>query len=129
MRYYELIDEDGTILDGSPAMSALHSQKAASPITPAQFAHTNWEDFTEGNSRIRIMDIPVLGLAGRRYLLRIGTSLDEADDDCRRVQFFLFALVPFIIVAHAANAWIMAARSLRPLEKSQPPQNKSPHSI
>ncbi|HEU4415349.1 MAG TPA: ATP-binding protein [Candidatus Angelobacter sp.] len=117
MRYYELIDEDGTVLDGSRAMSALHPQKVASPITAAQFAHPNWEDFTEGNSRIRIMDVPVLGLAGHRYLLRIGTSLDEADDDCRRVQYFLFALVPFIIIAHAANAWIMAARSLQPLEQ------------
>ncbi|MGC2695709.1 MAG: ATP-binding protein [Candidatus Angelobacter sp.] len=118
MRYYELIDEDGTVLDASRAMSVLRSPTTSSvPITPAQFSHTNWENLTEGNSRIRIMDVPVLGLAGRPYLLRIGTSLDEADDDCRRVQYFLFMLVPFIVLAHAANAWIMATRSLRPLEQ------------
>jgi len=76
-----------------------------------------WQSLTIGDTRIRILDEPVLGLAGRHYVLRIGTSLDQADEDCRRLQMSLLILVPFIILAHAANAWIMASQALRPLER------------
>jgi signal transduction histidine kinase len=64
------------------------------------------------------MDMPVLGLGGRHYLLRIGSSLDLADDECHHLRLFLFALVPFIILAHAINAWLMAASSLNRLEQA-----------
>lgn len=115
MRYYELLDEEGRTLGSSRAMSALHLSPVSLPIS-VQPDHYTWQNLTAGNSRIRIMDMPVLGVAGRHYLLRIGSSLDLADDECRRLQIFLFALVPFIILAHAANAWIMATSSLRRLE-------------
>jgi signal transduction histidine kinase len=115
MRYYELLDEEGHTLDVSRAMSALHLP--ASPALPLSVPdRTTYQSVVAGDSRIRILDVPVLGPAGRHYLLRIGGSLDEADDDCRRLQLVLLALVPFIILAHAANAWIMASYSLRPLE-------------
>ncbi|HEY2497180.1 MAG TPA: ATP-binding protein [Candidatus Angelobacter sp.] len=116
MRYYELLDDEGHTLDASRAMSALHL-----PSTPdlalSQPDHTTWRTLTAGSTKIRILDEPVLGLAGRHYLLRIGVSLDEADEDCHRLQVFLLALIPFIILAHAANAWIMASHALRPLEQ------------
>ncbi|HEY1936612.1 MAG TPA: ATP-binding protein [Candidatus Angelobacter sp.] len=116
MRYYELLDDEGHTLDASRAMSALHL-----PSTPdlalSQPDHTTWRTLTAGTTKIRILDEPVLGLAGRHYLLRIGVSLDEADEDCHRLQVFLLALIPFIILAHAANAWIMASHALRPLEQ------------
>jgi heavy metal sensor kinase len=111
MRYYELLDDEGKRLDVSRAMSALHLP--AGPVSD----HFTWQSLTVGATHIRILDEPVLGLAGRHYLLRIGTSLDEADEDCRRLRLFLFSLVPFIILAHAANAWVMTAYSLRPLEQ------------
>lgn len=118
MRYYELLDDEGHTLDASRAMSALHLP--ASPALPLSLQpdHTTWQSLTAGNTRIRILDEPVLGLAGRHYLLRIGTSLDGADEDCHRLQVFLFALIPFIILAHAVNAWIMASYSLRRLERT-----------
>jgi signal transduction histidine kinase len=118
MRYYALLDDEGHTLDASRAMSALHLPSSTSLPISVQPDHFTWQSLTTGESRIRIMDMPVLGLAGRHYLLRIGTSLDEADEECHRLQFFLFVLVPFIILAHAANAWIMAAQSLRPLERT-----------
>jgi heavy metal sensor kinase len=118
MRYYALLDDDGHTLDASRAMSALHLPPGSALPASVQPDHTTWQSLEAGNSRIRVLDVPVLGLAGRRYLLRIGTSLDEADEECRHLQVFLFALVPFIILAHAINAWIMANHSLRPLERT-----------
>ncbi len=115
MRYYELLDDEGHTLDISHAMSTLHL-----PVSSAlpSSDHSVWQSVAAENTRIRILDVPVLGLAGRHYLLRIGTSLDESDEDCWRLRMFLFALIPFIILAHAANTLIMTSYSLRPLEQT-----------
>lgn len=115
MRYYELLDDEGHTLDISHAMAALHL-----PVSSAlpSSDHSVWQSVTAGNTRIRILDVPVLGLAGRHYLLRIGTSLDQTDEDCWRLRMFLFALIPFIILAHAVNALAMTSYSLRPLERA-----------
>jgi signal transduction histidine kinase len=114
MRYYELLDDEGHTLDISHAMAALHlPASAAVPFSD----HSVWQSVTAGNTHIRILDVPVLGLAGRHYLLRVGTSLDETDEDCWRLRMFLFALIPFIILAHAVNALAMTSYSLRPLEQ------------
>ena len=118
MRYYELLDDEGHTLDASHAMAALHLPASATLPQLAQSDHPIYQSVTAGDSHIRILDVPVLGPSGSHYLLRIGGSLDEADEDCRRLQMFLLALVPFIILAHAINAWIMASYSLRPLERT-----------
>jgi len=118
VRYYELLDEEGRTLAFSRAMSALHLPRVSSLPISVQPDHYTWQSLTTGDSRIRIMDMPVLGLQGRHYLLRIGSSLDLADDECHHLRLFLFALVPFIILAHAINAWLMAASSLRRLEQA-----------
>ena len=126
MRYYELLDDEGKTLDASRAMSALHLPASSIQPLSLQPDHNTWGTLSAGNTRIRILDEPVLGLAGRHYLLRIGTSLDEADEDCHRLQVFLLFLVPFIIVAHAANAWIMTSYSLQPLEQTTSHRGRSP---
>jgi signal transduction histidine kinase len=115
MRYYELLDEEGRTLDASHAMAALHL-----PVSSAVASsdHSVWQSITAGNTRIRILDVPVLGLAGRHYLLRVGTSLDQTDEDCWRLRMFLFALIPFIILAHAVNALMMTSYSLRRLDQA-----------
>jgi signal transduction histidine kinase len=118
MRYYELLDEEGHTLDSSRAMTALHLPPVSPLPLSVQPDHYTWQTLTAGESRIRFMDMPVLGPEGRHYLLRIGSSLDLADDECRRLLMFFYVLVPFIILAHAANAWIMAASSLRRLEEA-----------
>jgi heavy metal sensor kinase len=118
LRYYQLLDDEGRTVDASRTMSQLHLAPTPAPPLSLQADRTTWQSVTAGNTRIRLLDVPVVGLGGRRYLLRIGVSLDEADEDCRRLQVFLLALVPFIILAHAANAWIMASHALRPLEKT-----------
>jgi signal transduction histidine kinase len=118
MRYYELLDDEGHTLDASHAMSTLHLPSVATLPSTVQPDHTTWQSVNAGETRIRILDLPVLGLAGRHYLLRIGTSLDQADEDCWRLRMFLFALIPFIILAHAVNAWVVTSYSLRPLERA-----------
>ena len=115
IRYYELLDDEGRTLDISHAMAALHL-----PVSSALASsdHSVWQNVNADNTRIRILDVPVLGLAGRHYLLRIGTSLDQTDEDCWRLRMVLFALIPFIILAHAVNAVMMTSHSMRRLEQA-----------
>jgi signal transduction histidine kinase len=115
IRYYELLDEEGHTLDASHAIATLH---LPAPSDQSSADHSVWQSVKAGNTRIRIVDVPVLGLSGKHYLMRIGTSMDEADEDCWRLRMFLFALIPFIILAHAVNALIMTSYSLRPLERA-----------
>lgn len=115
IRYYELLDEEGHTLDASHAMAALH---LPAPSDQSSADHSVWQSVAAGKTRVRIVDVPVLGLSGRHYLMRIGTSMDEADEDCWRIRMFLFVLIPFIILAHAVNALIMTSYSLRPLERA-----------
>ena len=61
MRYYELLDDEGHMLDFSQAMSRLHLPVSSLPIS-VQPDHSIWQSLTAGDSRIRIMDMPVLGL-------------------------------------------------------------------
>src|SRR5438309_37326 len=96
MRYYELLDDEGHTLDASRAMSALHFPSNPD-LAVSQTDHVIWRTLASGNTKIRILDEPVLGLAGRHYLLRIGVSLDEADEDCHKLQVFLLVLLPFIV--------------------------------
>ena len=65
IRYYELLDDEGRTLDISHAMAALHL-----PVSSALASsdHSVWQNINAGNTRIRILDVPVLGLAGRHYL-------------------------------------------------------------
>jgi signal transduction histidine kinase len=115
IRYYELLDEEGHTLDASHAMAALH---VPAPSDQSSADHSVWQSVKAGNTRVRIVDVPVLGLSGKHYLMRIGTSMDAADEDCSRIRMFLFVLIPFIILAHAVNALIMTSYSLRPLERA-----------
>ena len=115
IRYYELLDEEGHTLDASHAMASLH---LPAPSDQSSADHSVWQSVKAGNTRIRIVDVPVLGLSGKHYLMRIGTSMDEADEGCWRIRMFLFVLIPFIILAHAVNALIMTSYSLRPLERA-----------
>ena len=117
IRYYELLDDEGRILDTSRPMSQLHLPPIPPPLS-LQTDHNTWQSADTGSMRLRILNVPVLGVAGRHYHLRIAASLEQADEECRRLQIFLLALVPFLILAHAANAWIMAAHAMLRLEQT-----------
>src|SRR5215467_11045570 len=117
IRYYELLDDEGRTLDASRPMAQLRLPSIPAPLS-LQADHNTWQSVDTETTHLRILNTPVQGLAGRHYLLRIAATLDLADEECRRLQVFLMALVPFIILAHAANAWIMSTHALRRLEET-----------
>lgn len=116
IRFYQLLDDTGNVIASSREMSELQI-----PFGPARVAlqsgRPSWEYYgAPGVDHLRILNSPVLGLSQQQFVMRIAVSLDEADEDSRRLRLVILLLLPFIILAHAANAWIMAATSLRRVE-------------
>ena len=118
MRYYQLVDEKGRAVESSRAISALKlpwTQKAQEAIESKEMT---WETYSlPSGGRLRLLNVPVTGVQQRRYLMRIGISLLQADEDTARLRLFMFALLPFVLLIHAVNSWLITAKELRPLEQ------------
>ncbi len=118
IRYYQLIDEKGKILEASPEMAALNLPSGGAVHQALQSGHSSWEYYgSPGEDHLRILNTPVSGLKQQQFVIRLALSLDDADDDIRRLQISILLLLPFIILAHAVNAWIIATNSMRRLEE------------
>jgi heavy metal sensor kinase len=118
IRYYQLLDDKGKVVESSPEMATLNLPFSSAARQALQSEHNVWEFHgSPGEDHLRILNVPVAGLKQQQYVMRIGVSLDDADDDSHRLGLYLLLLLPFIILAHALNAWIMATSSLRPLEE------------
>src|ERR1051326_5979944 len=117
IRFYQIIDDKGKVVESSHEMSDLRMPFAAARQA-LQSGHSTWEYYgTPGDDHLRILNTPVLGPKQQQFVMRLGVSLDEADDDARRLRVYMFLLLPIIILAHAVNAWITAGISLRSLEE------------
>ncbi len=117
IRFYQLLDESGKAIDGSREMSELRLPFEGPARLALQSGHNTWEYYgAPGENHLRVLNTPVLGLRQQQYVLRLGVSLTEADEDCRRLRLFMLLLLPFIVLAHAINAWAIADSSLQRLE-------------
>lgn len=118
IRYYQLLDDTGKVLETSREMAALRLPFGGAAHQALQSGHTSWEYYgAPGEDHLRVLNTPVLGPRQQQFVMRLGVSLDDADVDGRRLRLFMLMALPFIILAHAVNAWIIAAKSLRPLEQ------------
>jgi len=118
IRFYQLLDDKGKAIESSREMAALNLPFAGPARQALQSGHPTWEFYgAPGDDHLRILNTPVFGPKQQQYVMRIGTSLAEADEDSKRLRLYMFLLLPVIILAHAINAWAMASASLRPLEK------------
>jgi heavy metal sensor kinase len=117
VRYYQLLSEQGKVIESSREMADMHLPFGAARQA-LQSGHNSWESYgSPGDDHLRILNTPVLGLKQQQFVMRIGVSLDDADENCHRLRLYILLLLPFIILAHATNAWIMAANSLKRLEQ------------
>jgi len=117
IRFYQLLDDKGKVIEASVEMSDFVLPFAAARQA-MQSGHNTWEYYgSPSEDHLRIVNTPVLGPKQQQFIMRLGVSLDGADDDSRRLRVYMLLLLPFLIVAHAINARLMAAASLKPLEE------------
>ena len=117
-RYYQLLDETGRPVETSrelPVAQLGFSDRARQALASGR---PEFEDVTLlSGSRLRILNVPVVGTAQRHYLLRVGISLADAEDDVARMRLVILALVPFLLLLHGLNCWLMAGSVVRPLQE------------
>lgn len=117
IRYYELCDDQRQPLESSRQMIAAKLPWTKPAERALQTGRPEFETFTlPSGLRIRVINTPVRGVVQRHYLMRVGMSLAELDEDTSRIKLFILVLLPFILLAHGVIAWHIAGRELQPLE-------------
>lgn len=118
IRYFQLLDDRRRTLDGSPSMLTLKLPWSEASDRTFESRKPEFETFTlPSGQRLRILNTAVVGLQQRHYLLRIGMSLADADEDTAQLRVFIFALFPVILLVHGINSRLIADKELKPLER------------
>lgn len=114
IRYYQLVDDHRRPLESSPQMLALTLPWTDAAEHAFQTGRPEYETFTLPRGlRLRILDVPVTGVMQRHYLMRLGMSLADVDEDTGRIKLFILALLPFVLLAHGVNSWLIAGKELQ----------------
>src|SRR5512146_530383 len=117
IRYYQLFDDQHRPLESSKPVLAVKLPWTDLAERAFQSGKPQFETFTlPSGLRIRVQDTPVIGMQ-RHYIMRIGMSLAEVDEDASRLKLFILILLPLVLLAHGVNAWLVAGKELRPLER------------
>jgi len=118
IRYYQLLDDHQRPLESSQQMLAFKLPWTSAAEHAFQTGRPEFETFTlPSGLRLRILNMPVTGVQQRHYLMRLGVALAEVDEDTGRLKLFILALLPFVLLAHGINAWLIAGKELQPLER------------
>lgn len=117
IRFYQLLDEHGRVLDSSRELSLFSlplSQNAQSTLANGI---ASYETLQLGNGiSLRVTNSRVLGARQQFYLLRLGMSLTDIEDRMSKTRYTIVALLLLIFFIHGINAYLMAGKALRPLD-------------
>lgn len=116
-RYYQLLDDAGHAVETSRALVGVPVTFSPAAQQALASGRDEFEDLTVSGGRLRILNIPVTGTEMHRYLLRVGLSLVNADEEIAHTGVVILAIVVFLLLLHGANCWLMAGSVLRPLEE------------
>lgn len=117
VRYHQILNAEGRVLEASGEFPPLQRSMSPEARAALQSGHVGWETLNTGGDRVRVLDSVVIGPQGRRYLMRIGASLADAEEDSHRLVVLILLLVPVIILVHGTICWVMAGAALRPLQQ------------
>jgi len=115
IRYFDLLDDQTQVVDSSRGMTALQipiGDSAQQSLTSESITYDTFR--LPGDSRLRVINAPVT--SQKRYVMRLATSMDQADRDCARLRSFLLFLLPCVFLVHGISSWAVAKDTLRPLE-------------
>jgi two-component system OmpR family sensor kinase len=117
IRFYQVLDDHGKPLESArewPAQDLPASAKARETIATAR---TTWEDISDANGRLRVLNAPVSGPRHQTYVLRVGMSMAGVDEDTFYLRLMHSIVLAFLVLVHAINAWLIAGKELHPLEQ------------
>ena len=116
-RYYQIYDADsGDLLVQSPEISPLGLSLTRGEIR-LLLASPLPSDISTEYGRLRVINSPVIGPGGKRYLLQVGVSLTSLDTSLGRYRDLLLLLTPLSLLGAAAGAWWLSGFALAPLTR------------
>jgi signal transduction histidine kinase len=114
IRYFQLLDDRRRTLDGSQPMLVLKLPWTEAANHTFDSGKSEFETIIlPSGQRLRILNTSVVGLQQRRYLLRIGMSLADPDEDTAQLRMFLLGLLPVIVLVHGISSRLIAEKELR----------------
>ncbi len=117
-RYYQLLDDTGRVVETSRELADARAPFSDAARQALTSGHAEFEELTlPTGSKMRIVNVPVVGGIQRHYILRVGMSLADADEEIAHLRLAIIALVAMLLLLHGANCWLMAGSILRPLEQ------------
>ena len=129
-RYFQITDLDtGTIVMQSPEMQVLGLSFLPEELRLIDRASGS-TDFETDGGRIRFMDERIVSPSGKRYLVQLGTSLEQLRLALRRFGELAFVLIPFSVVLAAIAGWSFAGGALSPMRRiAQAAQDLEPNNL
>jgi hypothetical protein len=109
----QLRGPDGTLIASTPSAAKLHlsAHQRRDALTGTEFFTTE----LDGN-RLRVL-AAAMPVGNTRLIVLVASATDIADDAVERVQTALFVMGPLAVVLAGLAASILAAATLRPVER------------
>ncbi len=118
IRYFDLRNDQGQILEASHDMATLHIPFDEAAQRTLTSGTAEFETFGgQANSRLRVINAPVIGMLQRHYVMRLAMPMEQADQDAAHLRWFILLLLPAVLAVHGITSWIMTGNMLRPLEQ------------
>ena len=113
---HAIFNDQGQYLDGS-VLGKLYDLRFTNEARRAVRTRSPvWETLVvQNNHRLRMFNTTITGSDGHVYLFRVGTLLDQSEDDLRRLAASLAVLVPLVLLLGGGVGWLLAGNALRPV--------------
>ena len=114
-RYFQISNlETGEIVTQSPEMQLLGLSFVPEELQVID-QQSGSTDFATDDGELRFLDERIVSPAGQKYIVQVGTSLEQVRLALRRFSELTFVLIPLAVVLAAIAGWAFAERALAPM--------------
>lgn len=116
-RYFQITNLDtGAIVTQSPEMQLLGLSFVTEELQLID-RESGSTDFETEDGKIRFLDEKIVSPTGQKYLVQVGTSLEQVRLALQRFGELAFVLIPFAVVLGAVAGWSFAGGALNPIRR------------
>jgi signal transduction histidine kinase len=116
VRYYQVLDEQGHVLDTSHDARLLDIPFTEAARRALKLRRMQWETLALPRGDVRLLDMPaVTEEPGHMVVVRVGISLEDLQAAQTRLGAVMAGLIVLIIAVDAYRVWFIAGKVLGPV--------------
>jgi len=116
-RYFQITNLDtGAIVTQSPEMQLLGLSFVAEELALIDL-ESGSTDFETDDGTLRFLDEKIVSPSGQKYLVQVGSSMEQVRLALQRFSELAFVLIPFAVVLAAVAGWFFAGGALAPIRR------------